>query len=73
MSVSNYPKPQEEGIMARFSAIKEKYRRGDAIALGEATPEELLELGRLKREIDELQALLARMEEIPSTDEANAN
>jgi hypothetical protein len=73
MGVTNYPKRQEEGVMARFSAIKEKYRRGDAIALGEATPEELLELGRLKREIDELQALLARLEQIPSTDEASAH
>jgi hypothetical protein len=73
MSVSDYSKLQEDGVMARFSAIKEKYRRGDGIALGEATPEELLELGRLKREIDELQTLLARMEEIPSIDEANAH
>jgi hypothetical protein len=73
MSVSQHSEAQKQGVMARFNAIKEKYRRGDAIALGEATPEELLELGRLKREIDELQALLTRMEEIPSTDEANAH
>jgi hypothetical protein len=55
-------KTREEELTERFREIEAKYTEDGIVLLGNATPEELRELGRLNRELTELQA--PRPEEI---------
>ncbi len=47
-------KTREDELIQRVSEIEEKYRHEDEVLLGEATPDELRELGAIVRELHEL-------------------
>lgn len=47
-------KSREEELTERFREIEAKYTEDGVVRLGNATPEELRELGRLNRELTEL-------------------
>jgi hypothetical protein len=69
MPVGEHSKTREETLVSRFNEIREKYRRGDGFALGEASPDELKELGRVKRELDELQRLINQIQEMEQAEQ----
>ena len=49
-------KSREDQLSERFREIEARYTENGIILLGNATPEELRELGRLKHELTELRA-----------------
>jgi hypothetical protein len=54
MPVDTTAKTREEELTERFHEIEAKYTEDGIIRLGNATPEELRELGKLNRELTEL-------------------
>ncbi len=51
---ANTTKTREEELTDRFREIEAKYTEDGVVRLGNATPDELRELSRLKRELTEL-------------------
>ena len=49
-------KTREEALAERFHEIEAKYTEDGIVVLGNATPDELRELGKLNRELIELRA-----------------
>ena len=49
-------KTREEALTERFHEIEAKYTEDGTTLLGNATPDELRELGKLNRELNELRA-----------------
>ena len=47
---------REEALSERFREIEANYTEDGIVMLGNATPEELRELGKLNRELNELRA-----------------
>ena len=49
-------KTREQALAERFHAIEAKYTEDGIVLLGNATPDELRELSKLNRELEELRA-----------------
>jgi hypothetical protein len=49
-------KNREEELIQRFGEIEERYRIEGEVKLGEATPDELRELGAIDTELKEIRA-----------------